>query len=90
MHQGVLISRRVIEVSLVIDRHYLTIYLSIYSPLLDHCRYFSFLILYAVGRTPWTGGSARRKAATCTQDSTKHRLKTRRHPCLKWDSNPRS
>jgi hypothetical protein len=34
------------------------------------------------------GGSARRKAATCTQDSTN--LNEYRHSCLKWDSNPRS
>jgi hypothetical protein len=30
----------------------------------------NFLILYTVGKTPWTGGSARHKAATCTHDST--------------------
>jgi hypothetical protein len=42
---------------------YLFIYLSIhpsihlwlYSPLLGLSRFFSFLILYVVGRTPWTG-----------------------------------
>jgi hypothetical protein len=31
------------------------IYLSLYSPLLDLGRFFRFLILYTVGRTPWTG-----------------------------------
>jgi hypothetical protein len=33
---------------------YISICLSIYSPLLDICHFFSFLILYTVGRTPWT------------------------------------
>jgi hypothetical protein len=32
-----------------------SIYLWLYSPLLDLCRFFSFLIFYTVGRTPWTG-----------------------------------
>jgi hypothetical protein len=27
----------------------------LYSPLLDLCRFFSFLIFYTVGRIPWTG-----------------------------------
>jgi hypothetical protein len=35
----------------------ITIYLWLYSPLLDLCRFFSFLIFYTVGRTPWTGYS---------------------------------
>jgi hypothetical protein len=30
-------------------------YLWLYSPLLDPGRFFSFLIFYRVGRTPWTG-----------------------------------
>jgi hypothetical protein len=30
---------------------------------------FSFLILYIVDKTSWTMGSARRKAATYTQDN---------------------
>jgi hypothetical protein len=33
-------------------------------------------------------GSARRKAATSTQNST-NRIKAHRHPCLEMDSNPR-
>jgi hypothetical protein len=42
--------------------YYLSIYLSIYLwsyiPLLDLGRFFSFLIFYTVGRTPWTGDQA--------------------------------
>jgi hypothetical protein len=37
------------------------------------------------GRTPWMGGSARRKAATYT-----NRINAHRHPCLECYSNPRS
>jgi hypothetical protein len=33
----------------------LSIYLWLYSPLLDFGRFFSFLIFYTVGSTPWTG-----------------------------------
>jgi hypothetical protein len=33
----------------------LNIYPWLYSPLLDIGRFFGFLILYTVGRTPWTG-----------------------------------
>jgi hypothetical protein len=32
-----------------------SIYLWFYSPLLDIGRFFSLLILYTVGRTPWAG-----------------------------------
>jgi hypothetical protein len=36
-------------------RHYI-FYLSVaHSPFLDHGRFCSFLILYRLGRTPWTG-----------------------------------
>jgi hypothetical protein len=34
---------------------YLSIYLWLYSPLLDLGPFFSFLFIYAVGRTPWMG-----------------------------------
>jgi hypothetical protein len=48
---------------------------------------FSFLILYTGGKDSLDGGSARRKAATCTQNN---RINAHRHPCLEWDTNPRS
>jgi hypothetical protein len=38
-----------------------------YNPSLDPGWFFSFVIVYIVGRTLWNGGSARRKADTCTQ-----------------------
>jgi hypothetical protein len=40
---------------------------------------FSFFILYAVGRAPWTQG----RYLTQTQNK-------RTHPCLEWDPNPQS
>jgi hypothetical protein len=36
-------------------RHYLSVYLWLYSPLLVFGRFFSFLIFYTVSRTPLTG-----------------------------------
>jgi hypothetical protein len=65
-------------------------YLWLYSPLLGFGRHFSFLILYTVGRTPWTGDQpVARPLPTyrATQTQNKH---THRQPCLEWDSNPRS
>jgi hypothetical protein len=55
-----------------------SIHLSIYGSgvlLLDLSRFFIFLILYKVGRTPWTGDQP---------VENKHG-----HPCLEWRSNPR-
>jgi hypothetical protein len=58
---------------------YLSICISVYlptflpmalQPLFDLGGFFSFLILYTVRRTLWTGRSARRKAATYTQNKT--------------------
>jgi hypothetical protein len=46
--------------------------------------HFSLLILYTVGRTAWKGGSA------LLQGRYLHRINIDRHPCLEWDSKPRS
>jgi hypothetical protein len=67
---------------------YLPIYVWLYSPLLDLGRFFSFLILYAVGRTPWTGDQP--IARPLPTHRTTQTQKKSRHPCLKWDSNPQS
>jgi hypothetical protein len=64
------------------------IYLWLYSPLLGLGGFFSFLIFLRSRYDSLDGGSARRKAATCTQDSTQIQNK-HRHPSLDWDSNPR-
>jgi hypothetical protein len=42
------------EVTRYITFHRPSIFLWLYSPLLDPSSFFSFLILYTVGRTPWT------------------------------------
>jgi hypothetical protein len=69
------------------------LYLSNYGStifLLDLGHFFSFVILYTVGRTPWTGDRpVARPLPTrrITQTQNKH---THRRPCLERDSNPRS
>jgi hypothetical protein len=45
-------SRVTLEVTLI---RLIIIIIWLYSPLLDLGRFFSFLILYTVGRIPWTG-----------------------------------
>jgi hypothetical protein len=66
--------------------------LSIYGSaalLLDLGRFFSFLNLYIVGRTPWTGD--RQSQGRCLHtEQHKHRINAHRLPCLEWDSNPLS
>jgi hypothetical protein len=48
-------------------------------------RFFSFLIFYTVGGTPWTGDrSAARPLPTL--GTTQTRNKRTQHPYLKWDS----
>jgi hypothetical protein len=61
-------------------------YLSVYDFtdfLLDLGRFFRFLILYTVDRTPWTGEQP------VVRPLPTHRT-THTHPCLERDSNPRS
>jgi hypothetical protein len=60
----------------------------LYTPMLDLGRFFSFFILYTVGMTPWTGNSPSQSLYLHTEQH-KHRINAHRHPCLKWDSNPR-
>jgi hypothetical protein len=52
------------------------------SPLFGLGCFFSFLILYTVGRSPWMGDQSHCEATIYTQENT------HRHPCLKWDLNP--
>jgi hypothetical protein len=70
---------------------YLPTYLRLYSPLLDLGRFFQFLnpIWYTVDRTPWTGISPS-QGLYLHIGQHKHRINANRHPCLKWDSKPRS
>jgi hypothetical protein len=57
----------------------LLLLLFLYSPLLGLGRFFSFLILYTVDKTPWTGDQLVARPLP-TQN--------KRHPCLEWNSNP--
>jgi hypothetical protein len=64
------------------------LFLWLYSPLMILGRFFSLLILYTVGRTPWTGDQpvARPLPTHRTTQTQNKRIET----CLEWDSNPRS
>jgi hypothetical protein len=61
----------------------------LYRPLLDRYRFFSFLILFTVGRTPWTGDQLVARPLPYIGQH-KHRINANKHPCLEWDSKPRS
>jgi hypothetical protein len=49
----------------------------------DLGRFFSFLILYTVSRSPWTGGQPVAKQLPT------HRINAHRHPCFEWEPNRR-
>jgi hypothetical protein len=59
----------------------------LYSPL-DLGRFFSFLILYTVGRTLGWGISPSQRLYLHTKQH-KRRINAHRHPCLEWDSSSR-
>jgi hypothetical protein len=65
--------------------HFLSLWL--YSPL-DLGRFFSFLILFTIGIAPWTGDQP--VASLLSTSRRTHTQNKRGHPCLEWDSNPRS
>jgi hypothetical protein len=73
---------------------YLSIYLSVYGStvlLLDLSRFFNFFILNTVGMTPWVEDRPVVRLLhthRTTQIQNKHTQY--RHPCLEWDSKPRS
>jgi hypothetical protein len=69
----------------------LLLLLWLYSPVLGLSRFFSFLILYTVGRTPWTGDQPVARPLPTHRTTQTHNKRTQyRPPCLEWDSNPRS
>jgi hypothetical protein len=69
----------------------LLLLLWLYSPLFDFGRFFSFSILYTVGRTPWTGDQpVARPLPTHRTTQTQNKCTQYGHPCLELDSNPRS
>jgi hypothetical protein len=63
--------------------HPLSVYLWLYTPLLDFGPFFSFLILYTVDRALWTGYQP------VARPLPTHRT-TETYLCLEWNSNPLS
>jgi hypothetical protein len=53
------------------------------TDLVDLGRFFSFLILYTVGRTPWT------RDQPVAGPLATHGINVHRHPCHEWDWNSR-
>jgi hypothetical protein len=66
-----------------------TIYLWLYSPLLNLGRFFSILILYTDDRTSWAGDQPMARPLS-THRTTEIQKKAHRNPCPEWESNPRS
>jgi hypothetical protein len=55
---------------------------------LDLDRFFSFLILYTVGSTPWTGDQPDAIPLPTHTEQHKHRINAHRHPCLERGFEP--
>jgi hypothetical protein len=65
------------------------ILLWLYSPLLGLGRFFRSLILYRVGRAPWTRDQPVAMPISIHRTTqTQNKGTQYRHPCLEWDSNP--
>jgi hypothetical protein len=62
----------------------LLLLLWLYNPLLDLGRFYGFLTLHTVGRTPRSGDQPVAKILPT------HGIKAHRRICLEWGSNPRS
>jgi hypothetical protein len=77
--------RSVMELLLLLNLLYISVALQSLWPLAA----FSVSYLYTVGRTSWTGDQpVARPLHTPTKAQTQN--KCAQHPCLEWDSNPRS
>jgi hypothetical protein len=59
------------------------------GPLVDLRRFFSYLI-YTQSIGLLTRGISPSQGRYLHTEQQKHRINARRHPCLEWDSNPRS
>jgi hypothetical protein len=74
-----------------LDDIILLLLLWLYSPLLGLGRFFSYFIPYTVGIIPWTRDQpVARPLPTHRTTQTQNKRTQYRHPCLEWDSNPRS
>jgi hypothetical protein len=61
------------------------------QPLLGPDHFFSSVfIFYTDGRTPWTSYKTVTRPLPTHRTTQTHNEHIHRHPCLEWDSNPRS
>jgi hypothetical protein len=51
---------------------------------------FRNLFFYTDGRTPWTGDQPVARPLPTRRTTQTQNKRTHKHPCLEWDSNPRS
>jgi hypothetical protein len=51
---------------------------------------FQFTNLYTVGRNPWTGDQPVARPLPTHKTTQTQNKRIHRHPCLNWDSSPRS
>jgi hypothetical protein len=52
--------------------------------------FFSFVFLYTVCRTPWTGDQPVSRPLPTRRTTQTQNKRTHIHQCLEWDLNPRS
>jgi hypothetical protein len=63
-----------------------TIYLWLYSPLLDLGRFYRFLIMHTVGKSPWTGEQPVAKPLTTYRPTQTQNKRTKTSmPCVRFD-----
>jgi hypothetical protein len=63
----------------------------LHSPLFCSGLFFSFVIFsHKDGRIPWTGDQPVARPLPTHRTTEPQNKRTNRHPCLEWDSNPRS
>jgi hypothetical protein len=73
-----------------VSRFRIIIVIDLQSPLLGLGRFFSFLVLYTVGRKPWTRDQPVARSVPTHRTTQTQNKRTQRYRCLEWDSNPRS
>jgi hypothetical protein len=75
----------------VMIRNYYVSFTTALQPFVGPWQIFSFLILCTVGKTPWTGDQPVARPLSAHRITQIQNKRTQyRHPCLQWDSNPRS
>jgi hypothetical protein len=67
----------------------LSMYLWLYSPLLELCRFICSFLIYTQSVGLLGRGISPSKGRYQHTGKHKNTMNTHRHPCLEWDSNPR-